>query len=191
MSRTLSYIKSSPALRHYYVAFLTFINLWLVSIVNNFMLQLIFLKGLDPNPAPPPPPPKPSLEVELAKEPLFSQHSKVHVWFNSWYDDSVRNPSKHVILQSRKKFEEKEPKWTRGYVAPVVTQEIGGDAIDSLKDALQVIKGAVINQPAEEAVNITCSVEEAKPFEGSLTSSEQVEIMPVTSHNEVLLGEKK
>lgn len=74
-----------------HVSFYTWIINFLVFHCQKYMLKLIHLKGLDPNPPPPPPPPEPEV-----RRPQFYMP-----YVPAWVSESFKNPGKHPLYGGR------------------------------------------------------------------------------------------
>lgn len=87
-SRKVNAIKLLIHNKH--VAFYTWIVCFLVFHCRKYMLRLIDLKGLDPNPPPPPPP-----EPEVRRPQFYMPYVP------SWVSESFKDPSKHPLYGGR------------------------------------------------------------------------------------------
>jgi radical SAM superfamily enzyme YgiQ (UPF0313 family) len=74
------------------------------------------------------------------------------------YEPWVKNPTDHPVLRARKLFEEKQAKAEAAKAAkeagdpPMVTNttEVGGEAIDSLREAIHQVEGLVLESDKKE-----------------------------------------
>lgn len=91
----IDFIRRHPKLLLWSISLLTLVTGYLLAGVNWTMLQLIVLKGKDPNPPPPPPPcptPPPPRQPEEPKRKMLQYH-----YVPSWVAASFKNVRKHPL----------------------------------------------------------------------------------------------
>ena len=143
------FIKKHPWLLFKCIALTMWVCGFLARQLNKSMLLLLDLKGKDPNwtPPPPPPPPEPVKERAQLKIP----------WMPPWVGPLMRRGglSNHPVLRVRAEYEAKQKaleEAKKAPLAPTVVTEVGGDAVNSLREAIGQIETAVIpEQPARRS----------------------------------------
>jgi len=148
-----------------YVSWLKWRTMKLIAKTTKSVTKLLPHLGKDPNYVPPPPPPpKPPTPIDETRAAWIvdtKERPAKMADFGS-YEPWVKNPTDHPVLRARKLFEEKQAKAEAAKAAreaareagdpPMVTNttEVGGEAIDSLREAIHQVEGLVLESDKKE-----------------------------------------
>jgi hypothetical protein len=159
--------------KRFYLSLVTWFATFLMNRTNAVLRYLIVLKGKDPDYVAPPPPPAYSEVNDPRGTPFPTVEESKAAWMVDLKarpslqafvssDTFVKDNSKHPVLLSRKSYEEKQAKLAAQkavksipvtIVSPPITTdvtEIGGDAIDSLREAVNGMEQSLgITSPSE------------------------------------------